>query len=331
MPAHDPVGHVEVVDVLLDDVVARKPAEVEPVANLPLGVGPVRLPGGIPEPTLVPEDLAAHRGPDLAVVDPLDRGQICRVVPALGAGHQAEPLGLGQRRRGDHRADADRVDRHRLLGEDVLPRGYRGRQVRRPEARRRRQDHQVDVSGQHLLVGVEPGERHVVVHLVHRGELGVLAGPLGQVGAGAGQPVREEVSHRHQLHVVAGAQAVGHGAGAAAAAADDAHPDRVHVGGGCPEVARHRHAGGGHRGGGLDETAAREGGVRHGMPHCAWVTAPAPAGSRRRVHRRATSGSWETAGHVHSSCHPARRARPGPPEQAGRATTRRGSPGGHRR
>src|ERR1035437_8551588 len=34
MSAFDPVDHVKVVDVLLDDVVAREPGEVIPVANL---------------------------------------------------------------------------------------------------------------------------------------------------------------------------------------------------------------------------------------------------------------------------------------------------------
>ena len=36
MRAQHPVGDVDVVDVLLDDVVAREPGEVQPVADLPL-------------------------------------------------------------------------------------------------------------------------------------------------------------------------------------------------------------------------------------------------------------------------------------------------------
>ncbi|MCL4865646.1 MAG: hypothetical protein KJZ47_07110, partial [Gemmatimonadales bacterium] len=117
--------------------------------------------------------------------------------------------------------------------------------MRRPESRRRGQDHQVDVGGQHLLVGIESGERHLIGHLVHRGERGILAGAPGQVGAGAGQPVGEEVAHRHQLDVVARAKAVGDGTSTTATASDDTHPNRVHVGGRCPEVPRHRQAGSG--------------------------------------------------------------------------------------
>ena len=40
---HRPVDDVDVVDVLLDDVVAAEPGEVVPVAHLPLDVGPLRL------------------------------------------------------------------------------------------------------------------------------------------------------------------------------------------------------------------------------------------------------------------------------------------------
>ena len=41
--AQHPAGHVEVVHVLLDDVVAAEPDEVVPVAKLVLGVAPARL------------------------------------------------------------------------------------------------------------------------------------------------------------------------------------------------------------------------------------------------------------------------------------------------
>ena len=45
MRLHDPVGDVEVVDVLLDDVVAAEPVEVVPVADLVLHFGLARFAG----------------------------------------------------------------------------------------------------------------------------------------------------------------------------------------------------------------------------------------------------------------------------------------------
>ena len=59
MRAEHPVRDVDVVDVLLDDVIAGEPGEVEPVADLPLRVGPLGLARARPEAALVPEDLAA--------------------------------------------------------------------------------------------------------------------------------------------------------------------------------------------------------------------------------------------------------------------------------
>jgi hypothetical protein len=50
------------VDVLLDDVVARQPGEVQPVADLPLDVGPGRLPGLDPQVALQPEAAAVTGG-----------------------------------------------------------------------------------------------------------------------------------------------------------------------------------------------------------------------------------------------------------------------------
>ena len=48
VPLQGPVGDVDVVDVLFDDVVARQPGEVQPVARLPLHVGPAGLPLAVP-------------------------------------------------------------------------------------------------------------------------------------------------------------------------------------------------------------------------------------------------------------------------------------------
>ena len=54
--ADGPAGDVEVVDVLLDDVVAAEPDEVVPVAELVLGVAPARLALVGPDGPLVPVD-----------------------------------------------------------------------------------------------------------------------------------------------------------------------------------------------------------------------------------------------------------------------------------
>src|SRR6266581_659914 len=92
MCAEHPVRHVDVVHVLLHDVVARQPREVEPVPDLPLHVGPRRLTRVHPQAALVPVDLAADEVADAAVVDALDRRAVARVVAPLRAGHDGEPF-----------------------------------------------------------------------------------------------------------------------------------------------------------------------------------------------------------------------------------------------
>jgi hypothetical protein len=112
------------------------------------------------------------------------------------------------------------IDAHGLLGEDVLLRRNGGRDVHGAEARRGRQDHEVDVGQrEQLLVAVEAAEDAVVGHI---GALGVRF--LERV-AHALRLLEVDVAHRDELHVGIRGQRVVRGARAAASAADesDAH------------------------------------------------------------------------------------------------------------
>ena len=79
----DPVADVDVVDVLLDDVVAAEPVEVVPVAHLVLHLGHLLLALAHPDALGVPVD--AHQGDvaDGAVLDALDGVEVERVVVTL--------------------------------------------------------------------------------------------------------------------------------------------------------------------------------------------------------------------------------------------------------
>ena len=95
MGTEGPAGDVEVVDVLLDDVVAAEPDEVEPVADLLLDVGPAGLALVGPDGALIPVDLAAGEVADGSVVDSLQALEVAGLVPALGAGDDRQVLLLG--------------------------------------------------------------------------------------------------------------------------------------------------------------------------------------------------------------------------------------------
>ena len=88
--ADDPVHDVEVVDVLLDDVIAGEPGEVVPVADLPLGVAPAGLAVDDPDLAAVPVALGVDDVADGAVVDAADGFAVVGRVAALRAGGDAE-------------------------------------------------------------------------------------------------------------------------------------------------------------------------------------------------------------------------------------------------
>ncbi len=67
--AQRPVDDVKVVDMLLANMIAGKPGEIEPVADLPFHVGHLRRAGGVPKVALVPVAAGAGDVADGAVVD----------------------------------------------------------------------------------------------------------------------------------------------------------------------------------------------------------------------------------------------------------------------
>ena len=132
---------------------------------------------------------------------------------------------LGQR---EHLARGGAVDRDRLLHEDVQALLDGVGEVDPAEGRRRGEDrHVARLQAVHrLLVGVEADELAVLGHVDLVGEL------LLQLRVAAVEAVLEDVGHGHQLdRAVLGRQGVGRRAGAAAAAADQGHLDRVVLGG----------------------------------------------------------------------------------------------------
>ena len=156
-----PAGHVEIMDVLFDDVVAAEPEEVIPVADLVLGVAPAGLALVGPDVALVPVDLRRTRSPMAPSWIRFRRFEVAGLVAALGAGDDRQALLVGFFVGGQHLADAGAVDGDRLLGEEMLAGLDRGLDVLGPEARRGRQHDQVAAVND-FLIGVEADEAAIV-------------------------------------------------------------------------------------------------------------------------------------------------------------------------
>ena len=253
----EPVGDVDVVDVLLADVIATEPVEVVPVVHLKLHLVLVGLAVAVPDAAAVPVNLAADDVADHALAN-LGQGlAVVGLVAPLEADHHLELLLIGQLGGLEAEPGAVAIHANRLLHEDVLAGLHGTAEVKRTESGGRGEDHQV-AGVDHPLVALEPVVAAVlrtvdlVLHLVERSHRAVDA-PL------------EGVGDRGELHVGAG-----HGEGlhqcpaAAAAGADQAdleHVARRVVGMHAPHAERGGGERGG-RGGRADGLAARHGGGR---------------------------------------------------------------------
>ena len=133
-------------------------------------------------------------------------------MAALGPGDDGQALLRGQLRAGDDRADADGIDGHRLLHEDVLAGLDRGLEVDGPETGRGGRDDVIDVlDGQELLVAVEAGEAGLGLDLDRGRDL------LAERLEGSVDAVLERIEEGHDLDPGRGVDGVDGRARAAAA------------------------------------------------------------------------------------------------------------------
>ena len=140
-------------DGLLDEMIAREPREIEPVAKLPFHVGHVGLARDHPEAAGV---VGRLHGEDVANIPSQDAAKCfahARVVAPAKAGDERKILLLRFLDRLEHRAHARAIHRDGFLGKDVLAGSHRGGEVHWPKARRRGQDDQVHAAVERFFYG----------------------------------------------------------------------------------------------------------------------------------------------------------------------------------
>ena len=253
---HHPGDLVEAVDVLLGDVVAGEPVEVEPVADLVLHVAPVLLAALVPQAARVVGRLERGDVADRAIMDAAHGLLLGELIAVAEARDDREALLASLLAGGHHRAHAGAVGGDRLLDEQVLARFDRGRDVQRTEVRRGGEQHDV-AAVDHALVGVEADEAVLGIDV----DLGRDVGAVLQCAQAAVDLIGEGVAERHELGVRVGAQRVLRRAGAAPAAADQTDAQHVRAAG-LPAARKgvgHRGAGGREGRAGAEDIATGEG------------------------------------------------------------------------
>ena len=219
-PVENPVGDVDVMDVLLADVVTAEPIEVIPVVDLKLGLRHLGIAALIPDAGTIPIHLATDDVAGEPLADFRHGLAIPVVIAPLQADDHLEFLLVGHLRRLETEPGTEGIDADRLLHEDVLAGLDRRIEMERAKARRRGQNHQIAML-EHLLVAVETLELPVlrtVDLLLHR--LDRLEGTLDAVVEGIGHGCEFHVRPRHGERLLKGA-------GAPAAGADEADPNHL--------------------------------------------------------------------------------------------------------
>ena len=139
--AHNPVADVDVVQVLLDDLVAAQPQVGVPVAVLPFEVAPALLAavGVLDYRAADPIGVQRHHIAQFAAVHLGDHVEVERIAAPLRAADHGQFLLLRLFGGGHEAADMHRVGAERLLAEDVLIGIDRGFEMNRAPGRRRGQ------------------------------------------------------------------------------------------------------------------------------------------------------------------------------------------------
>ncbi len=161
MTGHEPVGDIDIVDVLLDEVIARERYPILPGAD--------QVIRRLRVDRLLPEHVAdAER--DSACVEPaqllLDGNGLVRLatfelMSHLGAGCNDQALLLGKLPRGDDAPAAGRIDGDGLLDEDVLARLDRRFEVERAKQRSRCHQNDLHVGFEQLAIAVGPAKAFI--------------------------------------------------------------------------------------------------------------------------------------------------------------------------
>ena len=213
--AAHPEEDVDVVDVLLDDMVAREPFPVHPVAYVPLHVRPSCLTLTVPKHTLIPIDIAAGDVADESCLYLFVGFDVSTFVVTLCTYDNAQTLCLCLLGGCHYGTIALGIDSDRLLEERVD--AFLGGVLEHPGAEDRRcgEDDHVNTGIDDFLIGIETEEASLV------GD--VLSPIVLQLVAQREEPVAEDIAKCHHSDAVGSIEQVVYCTAATGAAAYESY------------------------------------------------------------------------------------------------------------
>ena len=195
---HQPVDHIQVVDVLFDDVITAQPIEVIPVSHLIGQFRITRLPRSLPDAVTIPIHATVKQIADDSVLQLLNRLLIGPLVSTLQTDLHQQILRAGLFAILQHLANPRRVDRNGLLHEHVLTGLNGGFEMQRTKTGWRCQDDQIGIRVHDRFIGVQTNVGCVFVdsHFFAMFGLRLLQRRRHAIG--------KHVPHGNQFHIAAG-------------------------------------------------------------------------------------------------------------------------------
>ncbi len=156
--AGEPGKDINVVYMLFYDVITGKPFPVDPVTHHELKIAPSRLAITIPEHALVPVDGSPCDLTDKTIHDLFVGLHITTLVVALCTGYHTQVLGLCLFGSSHDGAVSHSIHADRFLQKSMFVFFHRIFEVFGPEVGRCTVDQQIDVTVDHLFVGIKAHE-----------------------------------------------------------------------------------------------------------------------------------------------------------------------------
>src|SRR5690554_939898 len=208
-----PVGHIDIMNMLLHNMVTTKPVEVIPVSHLVFHLGLPCLTWSNPYSTIVPIHLAPKNITYSSILDPINGLNIVGLVPSLQARHHVKLFGFGYFCGRQYPTDTMGVRSDRFFQKHMLALTNCFLKVVRPKTWRCCQQHHISQSYR-LLISIKT-YKFMFFRNVYFIRMPACNGFVTAI-----QSVSKSICHCYQFYVMACSQSLEYSSGASSATTD---------------------------------------------------------------------------------------------------------------